>query len=129
MIENLWATPVLTDKSPWSDSQIEQLRGFAVERFKNHKANPPEHSLPDVDVKLRVQLNLFHSTHEKLAPPVWIQFRQWVDTLYRSYLTQAHGLRNADELLIEARCIGARFEQNAIIWCGIDCVPQLILLR
>jgi hypothetical protein len=105
MIENLWPTPVLTDKAPWSDSEMGQLRGFAVERFKNHKANPPKHALPDVDVKLRVQLNLFHSTHEKLAPPVWIQFRQWVDTLYRSYLTQAHGLRNADELLIEARCI------------------------
>ncbi len=112
MIENLWPTPVLTDKAPWSDSQIEQLRVFAVERFKNHKANPPEHSLPDVGVKLRVQLNLFHSIHEALAPSVWIQFRHWVDKLYRSYLAQAHGLRNAEELLIEARCIPVHYQQG-----------------
>jgi hypothetical protein len=33
-------------------------------------------------------------------------------------------------LTLEAsKTLGARFEQNAIIWCGIDCIPQLILLR
>ena len=34
MIEHLWPTPVLTDKSPWSDLETSQLRDFAVERFK-----------------------------------------------------------------------------------------------
>jgi len=28
-----------------------------------------------------------------------------------------------------ARAVGAKFEQNAIVWCGADAVPQLILLR
>ena len=28
-----------------------------------------------------------------------------------------------------AKALGARHEQNAIIWCGADAVPQLILLR
>lgn len=33
-------------------------------------------------------------------------------------------------LSLEAsKTLGVRFEQNAIIWCGIDCIPQLILLR
>jgi hypothetical protein len=28
-----------------------------------------------------------------------------------------------------AKTLGSRFEQNAIVWCGSDGVPQLILLR
>lgn len=33
-------------------------------------------------------------------------------------------------LTLEAsKTLGARFEQNAILWCGADCIPQLILLR
>jgi hypothetical protein len=33
-------------------------------------------------------------------------------------------------LSLEAsKTLGARFEQNAILWCGADCIPQLILLR
>ena len=28
-----------------------------------------------------------------------------------------------------AKQLGARHEQNAIVWCGTDAVPQLILLR
>ncbi|MFN7642255.1 MAG: DUF3293 domain-containing protein [Burkholderiales bacterium] len=31
--------------------------------------------------------------------------------------------------LDEARALGARFEQNALVWSGADAVPQLILLR
>lgn len=27
------------------------------------------------------------------------------------------------------KTLGERFEQNAIVWCGTDCVPQLIVLR
>lgn len=29
----------------------------------------------------------------------------------------------------EAEDLGRRFEQNAIVWCGADAVPQLVLLR
>lgn len=29
----------------------------------------------------------------------------------------------------EARATGARYQQNAVIWCGPDAVPQLLLLR
>ena len=29
----------------------------------------------------------------------------------------------------EARMLGARHEQNAIVWCGPDTVPELVLLR
>jgi len=33
-------------------------------------------------------------------------------------------------LSLEAsKSLGARFEQNAIVWSGADAVPQLILLR
>lgn len=28
-----------------------------------------------------------------------------------------------------AKTLGESFEQNAIVWCGTDCVPQLIVLR
>ena len=28
-----------------------------------------------------------------------------------------------------AKALGTRFEQNALVWCGADAVPQLILLR
>lgn len=31
--------------------------------------------------------------------------------------------------LAEARALGERFEQNAIVWCSQDAVPHLILLR
>lgn len=31
--------------------------------------------------------------------------------------------------LDEAKEIGNKYEQNAIVWCGSDAVPQLILLR
>ena len=28
-----------------------------------------------------------------------------------------------------ARTLGKKFEQNAIVWCGPDAIPQLVLLR
>ena len=28
-----------------------------------------------------------------------------------------------------ARALGRRFQQNAIVWCGADAVPRLVLLR
>jgi len=28
-----------------------------------------------------------------------------------------------------AKCLGGSLEQNAIVWCGADCVPELVLLR
>lgn len=31
--------------------------------------------------------------------------------------------------LEDAKALGTRHEQNAIVWCGIDAVPRLILLR
>ncbi len=31
--------------------------------------------------------------------------------------------------LEDARALGIRHEQNAIVWCGSDAVPQLVLLR
>jgi hypothetical protein len=60
MIEMLWPTPVLRQLSHWSQQEMQDLKAFAMERFAHHKANPLDHGLPDVDVKLRLQLNLFH---------------------------------------------------------------------
>ena len=34
-----------------------------------------------------------------------------------------------DLSLEEATQLGIKYEQNAIIWCGSDAVPQLVLLR
>lgn len=31
--------------------------------------------------------------------------------------------------LEDAKALGNRFEQNAVVWCGADAVPQLVLLR
>ena len=31
--------------------------------------------------------------------------------------------------LEDARMLGARHEQNAIVWCGSDAIPELVLLR
>ena len=31
--------------------------------------------------------------------------------------------------LEEAKTIGKKYEQNAIVWCGADTIPKLILLR
>jgi len=31
--------------------------------------------------------------------------------------------------LDEAKALGWQFEQNAIVWCGTDAVPELVLLR
>lgn len=31
--------------------------------------------------------------------------------------------------LEDAKALGRQFEQNAIVWCGADAVPKLILLR
>ncbi|RFO94733.1 DUF3293 domain-containing protein [Rhodoferax lacus] len=28
-----------------------------------------------------------------------------------------------------AKVLGARFEQNAVVWCGVDGVPELVMLR
>ena len=110
MIDYLWPTPVLKDTAPWTHDEMEALRRFTVERFHNHKANPPEHGLPEVDVRLRVQLNLFHAEHESHAPPVWHRFRRWVEETYRDYLLGAHGVRNARDLRIEARCIPVHYQ-------------------
>lgn len=34
------------------------------------------------------------------------------------------------DLSLEESCtLGKKYEQNAIIWCDSDCVPQLVLLR
>ena len=32
-------------------------------------------------------------------------------------------------LLDEAKELGRRYEQNALVWCGADAVPELVLLR
>ncbi len=105
MIEMFWPTPVLRDESPWTANELAGLRNFAVERFAHHKAHPREHGLPEVDTRLRFQHNLFHPQHEELAPEVWGQFKSWVNDLYRGYLREAHGVRNANDLQIQARCI------------------------
>jgi len=111
MIQMLWPTPVLTDRSEWTADELEALRLFTVERFRNHKANPPKHALPDVEgTTLRTQLNLLSEEHKALAPEVWDRFEAWVDRIYRNYLREAHGLRNSDELQIEARCIPVVYE-------------------
>ena len=31
--------------------------------------------------------------------------------------------------LDEAKALGERFEQNAVVWCGADAVPELVVLR
>jgi hypothetical protein len=31
--------------------------------------------------------------------------------------------------LDDAKALGMRFEQNAVVWCGSDTVPKLVLLR
>lgn len=31
--------------------------------------------------------------------------------------------------LDEAKALGNQFEQNAVVWCGADAVPELVLLR
>lgn len=110
MIDYLWPTPVLKEVSPWGVSDLEALRLFTVERFLHHKAHPPVHGLPAVDAKLRMQLNLFHAEHETHAPGVWFEFRRWVDRVYRDYLRQAHGVRNASDLKVEARCIPVHYQ-------------------
>jgi len=112
MIEHLWSTPVLHEASPFTADQLNELKTFTKERFKNHKANPPEHAMPDVPVKLRTQLNLFLSEHERQAPPVWIEFKGWVDRTYRAYLQEAHGVRNASELDVLARCIPVCYQKG-----------------
>ena len=105
MLEHLWSTPVLHERSPFTAEEINSLKEFTTERFVNHKVNPPKHALPDVSVKLRTQLNLFQAEHEARAPAVWSTFRRWVDRTYRRYLQDAHGVGNADELAVLARCI------------------------
>jgi hypothetical protein len=107
MIEMFWPTPVLRDESPWTAAELAALRDFAAERFAYNKAHPQEHGLPEVDTRLRFQHNLFHPRHEERAPEVWGQFKFWVDDLYRSYLREAYGVRNAKDLHIQARCTPA----------------------
>ena len=34
-----------------------------------------------------------------------------------------------DLSLMAAQTLGSKYDQNAIIWCGLDAVPQLIVLR
>ena len=110
MIEYLWPTPVLKDTAPWTPSEMDELRRYTVERFHDHQTNPPMHGLPDVDVRLRVQLNLFHAHHEAHAPAVWHPWKLWVESTYRNYLLEAHGVRNAQDLKIEARCIPVHYQ-------------------
>lgn len=31
--------------------------------------------------------------------------------------------------LDDTKVLGRRFDQNAVIWCGLDAIPQLVLLR
>ena len=68
--------------------------------------------MPDVPVKLRTQLNLFLPEHEMQAPPVWFEFKKWVDKTYRTYLQEAHGVRNASELDVLARCIPVCYQKG-----------------
>jgi len=112
MIEHLWSTPVLHEASPFAADQINELKTFTTERFKTHKAHPTRHAMPDVPVKLRTQLNLFLPDHEMQAPPVWFEFKKWVDMTYRAYLQEAHGVRNASELDVLARCIPVCYQKG-----------------
>ena len=112
MLEHLWSTPVLHESSPFGPEQLAELSRFTTERFANHKANPPKHSLPDVPVKLRTQLNLFQPEHEALAPKVWGDFKCWVNRTYRRYLQEAHAVGNVNELAVLARCIPVCYRQG-----------------
>ena len=100
MLEHLWSTPVLHEESPFTMDQLEELKQFTTERFRNHKAHPPRHALPDVPVKLRTQLNLFLPDHEMHAPVVWFEFKRWVDRTYRAYLKEAHRILEKEGKLI-----------------------------
>jgi hypothetical protein len=106
MIEYLWPTPVLTLDAPFDADQLSELLVYSTGKAAYKRANPPVNKLPDItSIKLRGHYNLFDAEQEVGAPEVWHVFRRWVDTTYRAFLLDAHGVNNADDLDIVARCI------------------------
>jgi hypothetical protein len=89
-----------------------ELKRHVLSRYEAFKASPPSYPLPEVGCALRPQFNLFSTVEEDGAPPVWFEFRRWVDKTYRDYLTETTGMKNASDLKIVARAIPGHFKQR-----------------
>lgn len=112
MIEYWWPTPVFVGQMPFDPSALNTLRSHVLRRYDAFKAAPPAYPLPEVDCAMRPQFNLFSSAEQADAPPVWFAFRRWVDAVYRAYLAETTGMRNAQDLTIVARAIPGHYSRQ-----------------
>jgi hypothetical protein len=106
MIEYLWPTPVLREEAPFADEEIQSLCAFAKRARALFNAGGSTCSLPDVDMTLSHQFNLLMEPYRALAPqPVFARLQDYIDEVYRRYLREALGVRNAQEIEFVARIL------------------------
>ena len=62
-------------------------------------------------------------------PPNVEEFRQQIREFLKQEWPPEPSYLVLGSALDAAKAIGTELRQNAIVWCGPDCLPQLILLR
>lgn len=104
MLEHLWSTPVLHERSPFTAEEINSLKEFTTERFVNHKVNAPVNPGQDVrfvamafDLNLpavdsmpvpEVEITLDNVTREVMRHlDAAVQSQQMIEVTYRPYLS------------------------------------------
>jgi hypothetical protein len=106
MIEYLWPTPVLREEAPFADEEIQSLCAFAKRARALFNAGGSTCSLPDVNMTLSHQFNLLMEPYRAIAPqPVFARLQDYIDEVYRRYLREALGVRNAQEIEFVARIL------------------------
>ncbi len=106
MIEYLWPTPVMREVAPFAEDEIQALSKFAKHARDLFNAGASTCSLPVVDMRLTHQYNLLMEPYLELAPqPVFDRLRNYIDEVYRRYLREALGVRNAQEIEFVVRIL------------------------
>jgi len=106
MIEYLWPTPVLREVAPFADDEIQALSEFAKRARTLFHEGGSTCSLPDVNMALSHQFNLLMEPYRALAPqPAFDRLQDYIDEIYRRYLREALGVRNAQEIEFVARIL------------------------
>lgn len=106
MIEYLWPTPVLREMGPFNDGDLAAFADFSRKARALFEAGGTQCTLPDVDMSLAYQFNAMQEPYRSLAPqPQFAALEGYIDEVYRRYMREALGVRNASEVRYVARIL------------------------
>lgn len=110
MVEMLWPTPVFYEQAPFNPEELKKLAEYARSEREIFTNNPRPCTLPDVDTPLKYQFNLLQNESNERAPQAeWSKFKKYIDTVYRGYLENVYGVRNAKDIRYVCRVLPVHY--------------------